>query len=629
MEKSKAGIISLIIVVVVVLGSIGALFAIGRALRSNCTSDEDYDAKMGKCIPKCYTEKTGKTYNDDAGKCICPVGKLSVGGICKTNCESVGKKSCGDNCYVPEDQQCIDNTTVCDNIRYNPETGKCCNSNELYDPKSKQCSNCPKDRTMCGNTCCDTNEQCVDGTICCNKDDVHNGQCCKSWASEDGCCDDIPAESGNGEKITSDGKNCLVTCKDGKTICNLSNFDLNSEHCSDEITTYDTNGNAVVKSVCLKKNCSTSFDQIDYDPPHITGKDGKQSVHVCKLKNNKSTPLAYCAVGGISGYTKKAISWTKDANCSSGDCEAHIGSIGAIETLFNDIPDDEGRRFCTADISCSHAEGTSVKCDVATDNGKTCPAQDESQCCQVSNKYNGLVCPDGMICINGGKCIEKHCDNCKNALKAGYGWCVKTDGTQSCITDDSNNCNDPGDVYLKGTDDFTTLKCPYDQNIGQGLSLQDVLTTAPSKKLFCSLDGSCQLRNNFQYFYYVENRTPFTFTNSGGQVDGCGPIETIEPWTGDGGVNPRWAASAWEGIVTTYTFDCSELPDDGFNFYIDDMGSTPSYSINFKKSDGVLNKYYNIWVGRYKATASPQNWRIIIYKKGYYPNDQPKIVCDS
>ena len=408
MKKSKAGIISLIIIVIVVIGSIGAFFAISKGLSSKCTPDEKYDDKLEKCIPKCYTEETGKIYNYDVEKCICPHGKLSVDGICKTNCESIGKKSCGDNCYVPEDQQCINNTTICDIIRYNPETGKCCKLEELYNPNSKKCINCPKDYTMCTNKCCNKNEQCVDNT-CCNKDDIHNDKCCKTWASEDGCCDNIPPDGGNGEKITSDGKNCLVTCKDKKTKCNLNNFDINSETCSDEITTYDTNGNPIVKSVCVKKSCKINeFSEIEYDPPHITSKDGQKSVHVCKLDNNKSTPLAYCAVGGISGYNKKALSWTKDANCSVGDCESHIGSIGAVETLFTDIPDNEGHRFCTADISCSHAEGTGDKC-----NGK-CPAQDESQCCQVSGKYNGLVCPDHMICINGDKCVEKHCDNCKN-----------------------------------------------------------------------------------------------------------------------------------------------------------------------------------------------------------------------
>ena len=296
MEKSKAGIISLIIIVIVVIGSIGAFFAISKGLSSKCTPDEKYDDKLEKCIPKCYTEETGKIYNYDVEKCICPHGKLSVDGICKTNCESIGKKSCGDNCYVPEDQQCINNTTICDIIRYNPETGKCCKLEELYNPNSKKCINCPKDYTMCTNKCCNKNEQCVDNT-CCNKDDIHNDKCCKTWASEDGCCDNIPPDGGNGEKITSDGKNCLVTCKDKKTKCNLNNFDINSETCSDEITTYDTNGNPIVKSVCVKKSCKINeFSEIEYDPPHITSKDGQKSVHVCKLDNNKSTPLAYCAV---------------------------------------------------------------------------------------------------------------------------------------------------------------------------------------------------------------------------------------------------------------------------------------------------------------------------------------------
>ena len=85
---------------------------------------------------------------------------------------------------------------------------------------------------------------------------------------------------------------------------------------------------------------------------------------------------------------------------------------------------------------------------------------------------------------------------------------------------------------------------------------------------------------------------------------------------------------AWHGIVTNYFFRCKELPGDGFEFHINDMHSTPIYHIYFLKSDGVLNKYYSIWVGRERATDAPQNWRIIIYKKGYYPNDYPKVFCN-
>ena len=114
MEKTKAGIISIIIVVIIVIGSVGAFYAITRGLRTGCIKGESFDNNRNKCIHICIN---GKVYNDKEKECKCPEGLLSVGGKCKTLCERLGKKTCGEQCYNPDLQSCDNNNNICDNNR--------------------------------------------------------------------------------------------------------------------------------------------------------------------------------------------------------------------------------------------------------------------------------------------------------------------------------------------------------------------------------------------------------------------------------------------------------------------------------------------------------------------------------
>ena len=614
----KLDIAKTILIAVVILGFGLTIFFVSKSFASTCGSGYEFDKIYNKCIPKCNTETTGKIYNDNVGKCICPTGTKLVDGNCTTDCKAVGREPCGKICYDKSYQKCVDNS-VCDLIRYNHNTKKCCKPTEIYNEKTGKCENCPKGRVISNGQCCDIGEVSTsDG--CCKKENDHGGKCCSVWSSIDGCCN-------YNETLSKEGK-CQITC--GTEKC-----DARTHYCDNDIRKYDKKGNPVSTSVCVS-NKICKFTEQDQIPPSITGV-GDKPLHVCKKigSSDTSEPLAACRIPDITKYTKTIKSKHdikgQDKVCTVGDCTKFMSVYGLLDATY-----DEKTGECFAEISCQNAEGTKEDCDP-----DTCLAKDPGQCCinpNDNNKYNGLVCNDGMVCINGNECIIKNCDNCKNALNAGYGWCVRANGEQFCTNDSSkDNCSiSNGDIYIKGTDLNTIFKCPQEDG-GIPLSYAMGSETKNGKKVKgISCDYShCKLGLEWQYYFYVENRTPFTFEKSGSSSDGtnqqdCGTVSTINPWDGDTVMRWGMEGGTFSKGSSWYTFTCKELPDEQIKILLDDKDA--SYRAFFTKKGGILDTYYKISFSRFKYDPgffdNEELWRIVIYKKGYYDETDIQPSCN-
>lgn len=373
-----------VVIFVIVVGVfIVIAWLVSKAFASACPSGQHYDNTQKACIMTC---PVGQTYYPNPPVClVCPPGQvLGPDGQCDPNC-SAGSVLCGGSCINPQIYTCINNIPCAMNMinPHNP-TGPatCCPPGTTYNSTQGIClSGCSTGAVLCGTTCCLPGQQCLGGTICCDPSHVHGAQCCKIWASVDGCCNDNQG---------TDGQYCTSPC--GNTECKVDNQECYT------INKYDASGK-VSSTTFGCSNIGCTFTEVDYNPIPIQGPNGP--IHVCKLPTdvNNNGPFATCAVPNIAGFVKTESISGSDGPCAEDNCYNSMQSEGVEDVTVNVLPN--GQVICNADISCAAAEGTRDKCG-------NCPIDQYNQnpqCCYDQNaNYTGLICAPGKVCNSNGQC---------------------------------------------------------------------------------------------------------------------------------------------------------------------------------------------------------------------------------
>lgn len=397
--------IIIVISLAIIFGII--IITVAKSFASTCGSDMTYDTTLKKCRPKC---KDNETYYDDVEKCLpCPVGQSLFGTVCRTECSS-DQSVCGDYCYDPAVNTCINNQ-LCTRSMSCVKNTQCCQSGEHCDSATDTCIDCDSTLQPCGATCCPSDKPCVGGV------------CCDGTKCGDTCCDKKRSCCGgnccNSDEVCDpSGTKCLTQC--GEKTCDPKN-----EVC---VKIKNTDGTTLYN---CSNNSGCDWDTLNYEPQNIQGKA------VCNTSDNK---IVWCknASGTVQPYSRTStdIKLT-NSTCSVGDCYAKLNEKG-LQFLSWDGNECKGSFDCQTELN---------SCD------NKCPFQDTSQCCTDptnTGKFTGQVCADGQ-----------HCYNQNGTNICSRGWTSKQDPAYSfpynkCVLIDPNDTTN----YKSVAD--TEAKCNQD-----------------------------------------------------------------------------------------------------------------------------------------------------------------------
>jgi hypothetical protein len=395
------------------------------ATKQCCESGNVYTAenKYAKC---CATAENG--YSDGSGnpQC-CPVGSLPY----PTSPGSGIKQAC-----------C--NTTT---------------ENGYYTdfPTNKTAGCCPKDRVVCGNTCCasgkqgciagvctecDADSDCTGGKKCCAGTCVaagngnHGANCCTPNSNFTACAGGLACSNSTGPGTCG--------CDDNpaqETYCGNNN-----QCCLNNATCYDNSGDGNYDSCCASG--SSVF-------PTSTGGGVSQSC---------------CSSGTYGYYTNSPTNTTTDccpnAQIVCGNTCCPSGQLGCIAGVCTG---------CDADSDCSSGQKCCAGQCVANGNGNH-----GANCCTPNSNFT--ACAGGLACSNS----------------TGPGTCVCDDnpaGEQYC--GNNNQCCPATNQCYDGSGDGTFDNCcaagtlPYPTSPGSSVKQACCNTTTENGYLVNSTAAGC------------------------------------------------------------------------------------------------------------------------------------------
>lgn len=394
-----ANLPKILMLLIIVIGFVTSVYFATKILEKQCSVGYIYDDKLKKCRIQCDDDKT---YYPDLDECRqCPPGRQYVDGDCLLPCSDVNNKRCGEKCYDPNVQGCVDGqlcaiNKVCPH-RDPPTnlytgvvgvtgstgptgpTGPVCCGDGLYCKDNSYCSRCPSG-TECGAGCCPTGTTCVNGACC--KDAITcklpdgSTTCCHTECCNGICC--------NPDQSCQDGE-CKTTC--GDTFCKLN------EQCFQY-----TDSNGKISYDCYNKQNNCSWGDLTYVPQMIEDDTSKQFA-VCKTNTNNRLAVCNNAYGGDTPYSRTS-NVVGNGNCGASDCKFKINQNDLYYVAY-----DQNSQNCEGEFDCKKKLPS---CDSDQDK---CPLSNNSKasCCKDGNgNYTGIVCPDGQTCYNDFQC--------------GYGW---------------------------------------------------------------------------------------------------------------------------------------------------------------------------------------------------------------
>ncbi len=528
-----------------------------NSLKKTCPSGQIFDKKYNTCIDDCNVTPNMIYKN---GKCVSACDNDQI--PCNNNCYSNNYKClkdskgnevpcefdnlCGDNCFNPNKQVCINNilydTTdprVCGNIYC--DDGKICTTGKnkiCRDPCSDGkylcgdncCDNCDSDK-ICGSNCCNDTQKCsknktcitcndndeqLCGDICydpkkqsclnpdtnsvCDSDKVLNNNCCAGTVSDGKtkCCN----TTDNKYKVQDD--KCQIVC--GKDLCDPN---LNQECVSIKNSKED-------KEICQTINCT--WGTIDYDPFDILDENNtNEKIYYpsCSHLDENNTNKYYITkqINLNLSRTVQTKTEARDKNnklyCTTDDCVSRLAETNLTKYYYDSTGDSQG--VCKGEFKCN---------ELLQDNKNYCPFKNRNRCCRDSNgNFTGQVCiNNNEVCNSNGICTTCNDDSKDNNSNCKYGKC--SDKEDKCVCNPgwyTNSCDTPfttdakmgpsgyNELYI-GTLNFVYENIDYDRASSFSTSKYDYLSFDSTNMCF-NFKDSIKTFSKIIFRYVVNNRS--------------------------------------------------------------------------------------------------------------------------
>ena len=392
--------------------------------------DTCYNTTTQQCTPGskicdihdriCGTSNT--CYNPDKLFCHTDGNLYNFDQVCKNGNVCINK---GDRCSTDDSNQCITNCpptqAVCE---------KCCDPGEICkDGKCTTCGNRP-DLKKCGDICYDPiKQQCINGKVYDCSPDIKvsvNTGCCKSAQvldSNNNCCD--------ADKIISDGRCCLKKCSDEDNCCDNDCINVNGKSvcrlkCGDDwcdqsqICIQDDKGVNTGKPGCFTKGCEWD-DPIQYTPSIMSGLTVKTSIdqnnNYYFVNNPIQTGTQSILLSDIIASDNQSI--VSQAECTLGNAIQRASTNDLKSLTFDQISKPPKFTAIFDHTRLPTLDNFNNMCPVVDKNN----IYEINRCCSIID--NGVTKLSGQICDKGEVCVN-------NVCHSNYICDINLDGTTSC-----------------------------------------------------------------------------------------------------------------------------------------------------------------------------------------------------
>lgn len=422
-------IISLISIFIIIVVFSLSIYFVSKMFVSQCPSDSHYDKILKKCIPTCAAPLVN---GPNGAACQCPNLNQDINNNC---CQILGANQayCPDNCtpYNMNSQYCDLNNVICNQNQYNTNTNLCCPNNELYNSSatgptgtSGACVACDSPAMMCNDgTCCDgVTSSCAGNNCCLNTlqytDENGAKQCCNNTLCGSTCCD-------TNETCDTNSNTCVISCPGVP-----NNYCKSGTSCVIDKT---QNTAFCYNPVCKKSDLP--FFPIVTDGTNPITYNGN-NVAYCTSQADGQGIISILNDPNYYAYANVNF----DSECTDLDCAYVLGGYSDNENIkFQTKPTiiKNGANYtCTANLSCSNIAlgmtgvnsvcgqtGMAGRCFIGSDGnytGQICPHGEavwDNQCYTVgqeSSACNNL----GELVLQNNQIICK-CDDLNTSLMGG------------------------------------------------------------------------------------------------------------------------------------------------------------------------------------------------------------------
>eukprot|EP01132_Coremiostelium_polycephalum_P008081 gene8081-9943_t len=380
-----------------------------------------------------------------------------------------GQYQCGNTCYNPSNQKCINmgsgsylicasNEYQCGNQCYNPSTQKCinlvgtsgyliCGSNEYncgnqcYNPSTQKCINlggtsgyliCNSTQYQCGNTCYEpATQKCINlggtsGYLICGSNEYNCGNQCYNP---------------NTQKCISSSSGSYYICGSNDGLCGTTCYNLQSQKCNQP-------GNIICSS--SEYLCGSQC----YDPSTkkcITGSTG--GYYICGSNDGLCNGTCY----NLS--TQKCISGTYICGSNDGICGTTCYNLQSQKcNQPGNIICSSSEYLCGSQCynpntqKCINLGGTSGYLICSSNEyqcGNTCYNPSTQKCINLGGTSGYLICASNEYQC-GNKCYNPSTQKCINMGSNGYLICSSNEYQcgNTCYNPSTQKCINLGSSYL-------------------------------------------------------------------------------------------------------------------------------------------------------------------------------------